>query len=177
MPRRNKERRSYLRPYASDYINTTQKPRFLIIEPDKPEGDNWFNNHGRVRSVIGPKNSKDVVLNNTWTKPIPKTIGLTRPNEALNLPPRLEVKQLLHLFSGGDRIQGVETFNFITLFDKRNRTLKLGFSGNNYCFVEEQHDIGFAKRSCIYHGKQAAMAALKNNKILWQAEIELKKVT
>ncbi len=77
--------------YQSDWINVTQRPRSLIIDPicdmcrglkklknghpcprcrgtgEDPEGDKWFDNQDRVRSTYGPKQDRTPLTESTWT--------------------------------------------------------------------------------------------------------------
>src|SRR5437899_12619615 len=89
---RNKLRRAHLKQFFANRINVTQAPRSLVMDYNDPEGtyardpadpthrsfDRWFDNHGRVRSVVGPRTSKAILSDNTWTQDIPDTIGRVR---------------------------------------------------------------------------------------------------
>ena len=86
--KRRVSRKTLGRRYQSDFINVSQRPRALIIDPicsrcrgrpwlqpkcrhcrgtgKDPEGDKWFDNHDRVKSTIGPKHQKGVPQYSTW---------------------------------------------------------------------------------------------------------------
>src|SRR5712671_6329363 len=89
---RNKLKRAHLKQYFANRINVTQAPRSLVLDYNDPEGtyardpahpthrsfDRWFDNHGRVRSVVGPRTNKAILSDNTWTQDIPDTVGRIR---------------------------------------------------------------------------------------------------
>ncbi len=80
------------RRYQSDFVNVTQKPRALIIDPrcarcrgtgkirtyltcpkclgtgKDPEGDKWFDNHDRVKTTFGPKQNQSPLPESTFVK-------------------------------------------------------------------------------------------------------------
>lgn len=66
--RRRGPKRAFPVKYASDYINTNSGPRFLVVDPDDPEGDKWFDNHSRVRTTAGPKTDKEPLANSTFVE-------------------------------------------------------------------------------------------------------------
>lgn len=88
--KRRGAKRVFPAKFASDFINTTQKARFLVIDDSDPEGDKWFDNHSRVRTTAGPKTDKLPLPNSTFVE-TRKTIvrilrrgqdGVVRPVDA-----------------------------------------------------------------------------------------------
>jgi hypothetical protein len=66
--KRRRHKRLFPVKMASDYINVTQRPRNLIISDKDPEGDKWFDNNARVKTVIGPKSDKEPLTENTFVE-------------------------------------------------------------------------------------------------------------
>lgn len=93
--KKNKQKRAHLARFASDRINTSQRPRFLILDGAgewcrrcqaykkdqvkqrkciieeciaEANGDNWFANQERVRTTEGPANGRLPTEDNTWVE-------------------------------------------------------------------------------------------------------------
>lgn len=97
------------RRYQSDFINVSQRPRALIIDPicdrcrgkklrhgqmcrrclgtgKDPEGDKWFDNHDRVKTTYGPKNDQTPLGESTFVERVydPKMHKITKRAETDN---------------------------------------------------------------------------------------------
>jgi len=165
--------------YASDYINVTQKPRHLVVRPDDPEGDKWFDNHSRVRTTVGPKHEKELVLNNTFMQEIPKTKGRllhsffddakqalihAEPTPKMQIKKEVTILERLWASVNGNK-HGIDVFHHMIYAKYQGTTMKLFFSGNLWCWVKETETE--YKASCFYGGKERAERALKENRIIW----------
>lgn len=153
--------------------------------------DHWLNYHGRSRSVVGPPNDKTLIRNNTWTKEIPETIGRVHHSyyaedgsiiHAEETPKEIIKSNLRKSGSTIDRLRrqwvstdgrghGIDDFYPIVLSNKEGEKLKLFFSGTKFCFVEEHH--GVCKISIIYRGKDRAMKAWWDGRVIWVETFKL----
>jgi hypothetical protein len=162
---------------AADYVNVHRR-----VNPDVMK-----TYQETVLSVTGPKNNKLPVSNNTFTQPIPQTIGTLKSRDGYNgvkfwqpehifevtqkLEQRAVVTEQGRVFQAwqGVRQQGVIEFNHV----KFSPTLKLFFSGERYYWLEEQY--GLVSISVLYRGKEKALDAQKRGKILWKVFTETTK--
>lgn len=108
------------RRYQSDFINVSQRPRSLIIDPicetckgrgwikyewricrrcrgskKDPEGDKWFDNHDRVKTTEGPKNNQShkyvsTYVMRTFDKRMHRIIRLERVDKYSSDDPVME---------------------------------------------------------------------------------------
>lgn len=169
--KRRRTKRSFPVRYASDYINVTQRPRHLVYDPEAMEGDKWFDNASRVRTVVGPKNNKEPKFNNTFMQPIPPTKGRLHHSHfdaakqayvEAEPTPRMEVQAILRKWESKDgRLHGIDEFLRQKYAEYRDRVMWLCFQGEFYCWLEETKTQ--LRMSCLYRGRQRALSALKDD--------------
>lgn len=177
-------KRVFPRKHASDFINVSQKPKQLVLDNKMPllnekgeASDDWFNNHGRVRTTIGPRHQKDVVLDNTWLRSIPPTIGRVhhsywdKKKHSLvhaDPVPRMEIKKLEKQWQSSNGAKwGVDEYHYIKYSEYDGRVLKLFFCASSYYWVEEFGVEGWARRSDEYHSKVQALRVYERGRIIW----------
>jgi len=189
MSKRKRGKRLFPKRYASDYINTSQRPQVLMFkkgEDNTQGGDRWFDNHGRVRTNVGPRHQREPIRNNTFMQQVPQTKGRLHHSEvqydekgeflveAAQTPREaMEVKRVwASQFRSG---QGIAEFHFIPMYEGPERILDLGFSGQKWLWRQTHKVLGQVRVSSIYASRDRAVLALEEERILWDEWVDIPK--
>ena len=167
MGKRGKIKKSHLKRFASDYINVTARPRFLILDDIKNPNERWFDNHGRVRSTTGPKNNKSVVLNNTFMQAIPETI---KPKQKATVDTRTTLEIVQQVWRDTFH-QGVNEFHHVDILNHGQWLNRHFFCGDKH-FIACQKDK-HVRVSKIYRDKEIMMDHYRNKKLIWDCSFDL----
>lgn len=198
--RRNKQKRAYLKKWASDYIKTNR------IDHSKTVAYEIFQNRARVRTDTGPFFNKEPKQDHSWADYVTYRCGCERESKkpffckecgthahvvsrASKIPATSAKQPLVELESGeivlstqvtprqaamdtratlmqSERLQSVEQFHvYVKIFQHGDDYLRLYYQGNVY-FFEQKHGT-VVQKSCVYRGRDRAMAAFNTDRILW----------
>jgi len=169
--------------------------RNFVISPVKMQEYAIYNNQGRVRSVTGRQDRKDVVPDNTWLQKVPKTKGFRMeypdgdvihrkvvPNaeakekftkeEALRSIGISEKQFWQDAGAAGGRLSGFTSWNFFTIpkHSTSEYVIKLFWNCNRWIFVKEYE--AFFMYSITYKDKARALRMLEGRKISWLGVVE-----
>lgn len=167
----------------SRHYNTRDEALYAL---DHLPNDSWFDNHGRVRSVVGPKHDKRVVLNNSWLKPIPKTKGKAPGIAFEPSTPKKDAQITLDILKNTptiDKIKrvwtstwksGVEEYYVMRVLLNHGQWVdKLLACGSKYIIVSQvKNEVKF---SYPFRSKEEAISAYegRGRKIYWEGSFTL----
>ena len=187
--RKRRGKRLFPKRYTSDYINTTQRPQVLMFkkgEDNSQGGDRWFDNHGRVRTAVGPKHQREPIKNNTFMQKVPATKGRLHHSieeqdekgtylvEAAQTP--LEAMAVRRVWASKLRAgHGIAEFNFMFYSEGQVRLLELGFTGPKWLWRQTNKGLGQVRVSEIYGSRERAVLALQEDRIFWDDWVDIPK--